>query len=99
MVIDKSGTSRLVYYVKKRIAGNSFSSFSLLDPASVVQSGFVRNELLHRTNRDAENEGAAAASAAAFAQCFDRGVEGRSGSSGKNFLRFVLRRGSGERIP
>jgi hypothetical protein len=60
MVIDRSGTTRFFYYVRKHIARNWFSSLSLLDPE--MQLGFVHihNELL---------------------QCFDRGVEGRSGKS------------------
>ena len=65
MEMGISGTTHLFYYVRKRKAGNWFSSLSLLDPEA--QLGLIRNLLLYRTNRDAENEGAAAASAAAFA--------------------------------
>jgi hypothetical protein len=39
MVIDRSGTAHLFYYVRKLVAGNWFSSLSLHD--LVVQSGFV----------------------------------------------------------
>ena len=81
MVIDRSGTTRLFYYVRKRIAGNWFSSLSLLDPE--VQLGFVRNWLLFSTNLDAENEGAAAASAAAFASPCNASIGASSDDRGR----------------
>ena len=81
MVIDRSGRIRLFYYMRQRIAGNWFNSLSLLEP--VVRLGFVRNYPLYRTNRDAENEGAAAASAAAFASPCNASIEALRDSRGR----------------
>ena len=55
----------LFYYVRKCIAGDWLSSLPFLD--SVMRSGYLHNQQLNHANRDAENEGAAAASAAALA--------------------------------
>ena len=49
----------------KGIARNRLGPLPLLD--TMAELGFVRTERLNRTYRDAENEGAAAASAAALA--------------------------------
>lgn len=57
--------TRLFYHVGEGIARNWLSSLTLLD--TMTESGFIYTKQMNRSNRDAENEGAAAASAAAFA--------------------------------
>ena len=57
--------TRLFYYVGEGIARNWLSSLTLLD--AMTESGFIYCDQMNRANRDVENEGAAAASAAALA--------------------------------
>jgi hypothetical protein len=57
--------TRLFHYMWEGIARNWLSSLTLLD--AITRSGYIYRKQMNRANRDAENEGAAAASAAALA--------------------------------
>jgi hypothetical protein len=56
-----------------------------------MQLGFFHNQLLTRANRDAEKEGAAAASAAALASPCKASMGALRLERGEIFFRFVLR--------